>query len=84
MKNKILLFILIVFSLLMLCGCGNTESTSDGSNGKETTEEETLEAVDKKLSVQKVSWSEQGSSDEDPVIYTPLNKGDVVIFIKLV
>ena len=34
--------------------------------------------VDKDLSVQEIKWYEMGSTAEDPVIYNPLEAGDVV------
>ena len=36
------------------------------------------EPVQASLSIQETEWSEQGSSTYDPIIFSPLQKGDVV------
>ena len=44
------------------------------------------EPVQASLSIQETSWSEQGSSTYDPIVFTPLQKGDVVYdghFVKI-
>ncbi len=64
MKTKILLPVVLLAVAFAFAGCGKPEEPKG--------------PVDATLSVQEIVWHEQGSNTHDPVIYNPLEAGDVV------
>ena len=65
MKIRAFLPVVMLAVVLACAGCKSTEETQAGP-------------VDKTLSVQETKWYETGSTVNDPVIYNPLEAGDVV------
>ena len=65
MKIKTFLPIVALAVAFSFAGCRKSDEVKTGP-------------VDKTLSVQETRWYETGSTEEDPVIYNPLEEGDVV------
>ena len=65
MKIRAFLPVVMLVVVLACAGCKSTEETQAGP-------------VEKTLSGQETKWYETGSAVNDPVIYNPLEAGDVV------
>ena len=65
MKIKTLLSVVMLAVAFTCVGCKKSDEVQSCS-------------VDKTLSIQETGWYENGSNVEDPVIYNPLEEGDVV------
>ena len=65
MKIRSFLPVVMLTVVFVFAGCKSAEETPAGP-------------VDKTLSVQETKWYETGSTVNDPVVYNPLEAGDVV------
>ena len=65
MKIRAFLPVVMLAVVLACAGCKSTEETQAGPG-------------EKTLSVQETKWYETGSTVNDPVVYNPLEAGDVV------
>ena len=65
MKIRSFLPVVMLAVVFVFAGCKSAEETKAGP-------------VDKTLSVQETKWYETGSTVNDPVVYNPLEAGDVV------
>ena len=70
MKVKALLSVMVIAVAFAFAGCKEANTQADP--------EETAGPVDTTLTVQEITWSEMGSNTNDPVVFNPLESGDVV------